>query len=139
MPSIYTVFIAVPLYVAAWTAATGQLTLMFLVLPLLASVFFVPPALSAVQTLAPPQFRAVAAATYTTIVSGVGIGGGATLTGVLSDLFAPAYGVDSLRYALCLAVIPQLVAVPFLIALGRGFGARMSGMDNRAAALNPAQ
>jgi predicted MFS family arabinose efflux permease len=140
VPSIYSIFLAAPLYVAAWTAPTGKMTLVFLVVPLLASVFFVPPALSAVQTLAPPRFRAVAAATYTTIVSGVGIGGGATMAGVLSDLFAAAHGVDSLRYALSLAVIPQLLAVPFLIALGRDFGPRvLSNAENDKTALNPAQ
>jgi hypothetical protein len=40
----------------------------------------------------------------------IGMGLGPYFVGVASDLLSPAYGISSLRYALCLAVLANLWA-----------------------------
>lgn len=58
------------------------------------------PTFAVIQTLAPLKMRAVWAAVTLLVINLIGLGLGPTLTGVLSDLLAPQFGVESLRYAL---------------------------------------
>lgn len=58
------------------------------------------PTFAVIQTLAPLKMRAVWAAITLLIINLIGLGLGPTMVGVLSDLFAPRYGDQSLRYAL---------------------------------------
>jgi MFS family permease len=57
-------------------------------------------ALAAVQAFAEPHRRATAVAILLFLASLLGIGLGSYLIGLTSDLLAPRFGVDSLRYAL---------------------------------------
>ena len=63
-----------------------------------------------VQGLAKPKMRATAGALNVLVNSGVGYGLGPFAVGALSDWLTPSYGVDALRYALLIAVLPQLWA-----------------------------
>jgi predicted MFS family arabinose efflux permease len=119
LPTIAGTLIAIPFYFAAWLAPTGVWTLIWLVVPLFTSTMFIAPSMAAVLAIAPLQFRAVAAATYTTIIGLVGMGVGPTLTGFLSDFLAPSTGINALRYALCLLVVPQVLAVPYFFSAAR--------------------
>ncbi len=58
------------------------------------------PSFAVIQTLAPLKMRAVWAAITLLAINLIGLGLGPTLVGVLSDLFMPHYGDQSLRYAL---------------------------------------
>ncbi|MEM9254441.1 MAG: MFS transporter [Pseudomonadota bacterium] len=57
------------------------------------------------QNLARLRMRATAAAIMLFIVNIVGAGAGPLIVGALSDLFAPGYGVDSIRYALVCSLL----------------------------------
>ncbi|TRD11645.1 MFS transporter [Erythrobacter insulae] len=58
------------------------------------------PTFALIQTLAPMRMRAVWAAITLLVINLIGLGIGPTLVGVISDMFAPQYGDESLRYSL---------------------------------------
>lgn len=58
------------------------------------------PSFALIQGLAPTRMRAVWAAITLLIINLVGLGLGPSVTGVLSDLYKPVFGAESLRYAL---------------------------------------
>jgi len=62
------------------------------------------PALASIYSVTAPHMRATAGALYIFLMSVFGLGLGPFAVGVLSDLLAPALGVQSLRYALLLPV-----------------------------------
>ncbi|MGA7996897.1 MAG: hypothetical protein WCA28_18600, partial [Bradyrhizobium sp.] len=53
-----------------------------------------------IQSLAKPNARSFASAVTMFCINGVGIAGGAFLTGWLSDRLVPVFGADSLRWSL---------------------------------------
>ena len=78
------------------------------------------PILSVTQMLAKVRMRSLASALVGVAFNLVGAGLGPLVVGVLSDLLAPGFGVDSIRYAL---LVPSTAA---LLAAGEFFrrGAR---------------
>lgn len=58
------------------------------------------PSFALIQGLAPTRMRAVWAAITLLVINLIGLGLGPTITGVLSDLYKPIFGPESLRYAL---------------------------------------
>ena len=73
------------------------------------------PTYSAVQTLAPPQMRALAAAGVTVTNTILGLGLAPPLVGWLNDLGAASYGNDSIRYSLVLMMVSHLAAACLLL------------------------
>lgn len=63
------------------------------------------PTFAMTQTLVPASMRATAAAVLLFLINIVGLGLGPQAVGVLSDLLAPSFGTDSLRYALLFTVV----------------------------------
>jgi len=72
------------------------------------------PLLATIQRLSPDGTRARAAATFGVIGNLVGQGLGPILIGKISDLLALMVGVQSLRLALVVLAVPQLLAAYFL-------------------------
>ena len=62
------------------------------------------------QGLVTLRMRAVASAILLFVLNIIGMGLGPYFIGVASDFLSPTYGIDSLRYALCLAVFANLWA-----------------------------
>ncbi len=62
--------------------------------------FYLGPTFGMIQSLAPPHRRAMAAAILLLILNLIGLGLGPQMVGILSDLFEPYAGSDSVRYAL---------------------------------------
>jgi MFS family permease len=62
------------------------------------------PTFAMTQTLVPPSMRATAAAILLFIINMIGLALGPQGVGVVSDLLAPVFGVESLRYALLIVV-----------------------------------
>lgn len=74
-------------------------------------------ALSAVQTYVEPYRRATAVAIILLASSLLGLGLGPVAVGVISDLLAPSFGTESLRYALIATlVMPLWAAIHFWLA-----------------------
>ena len=58
------------------------------------------PSFALIQGLAPTRMRAVWAAITLLVINLIGLGLGPSITGLLSDLYKPVFGGESLRYAL---------------------------------------
>lgn len=71
---------------------------------------FLGPSFAIAQALVPLRMRAVASAILLFLLNIIGMGLGPYVVGVLSDLLDPSFGMDSLRYALCIAVIGNVWA-----------------------------
>lgn len=80
----------------------------FLVLTAISTLFvafYFAPTFAAVQSLAPANAQALAAAVTLFAVNGIGLASGSFLAGLFSDLLKPAFGADSLRWSLILLTI----------------------------------
>jgi MFS family permease len=74
-------------------------------------VWWLAPSFSMLTTLVPPQNRAVALAFQTMLSTLCGIGLGPVLTGALSDLLQPVFGIESLRYAMFFSCFAAALAM----------------------------
>ena len=92
--------IAVPITVGVYLSSSATASLLFLILPVLLGNFYQATTFSQAQGLVPLRMRAVAAAVLLFILNIIGLGAGPQMVGVVSDLLAPTYGDESLRYAL---------------------------------------
>jgi MFS family permease len=86
-----------------WPDPRGALALA--VLPALLAGLHLGPTFAIAQALVPPQMRAQAAAVLLLILNLVGMGLGPQLVGLLSDLLAPRFGAESIRWALLGTVV----------------------------------
>lgn len=85
------------------------------VIPALAVVsilggMYLGPSFAMTQGLVTLRMRAVASAILLFMLNIIGMGLGPYFVGIASDLLAPSYEIDSLRYALCLCVLANLWA-----------------------------
>lgn len=97
---------------AAFLAPIGQVFWLLACQVMLAGLI-AGPMVAIVMTLAPVQARATASACIFLIISSLGVGLGPQFIGIVSDLLRPAYGEESLRWALLSAT---LLAVPALLS-----------------------
>jgi predicted MFS family arabinose efflux permease len=105
-----------------------------------AVMFQCTPIVAAIQGLVLPNLRARASAVFMLSTTLVGSGAGPTLAGYLSQIYEPAYGHDSLRYAL-LTLTPVLLVSPLLLTLAAPWfvrGRRAAVQDMATHAEGPA-
>src|SRR6185437_642249 len=98
-------------------APTWQIALAFIAVPALLNNMYLAPALAVVQNAVPPGQRTMAGAILLFVLNLVGLGGGPTYVGFISDKMKAAHGAHSLLdgYAglfpfVILAIIGHLVA-----------------------------
>ena len=94
--------LAIPMVAFTFLADSGVKALLFHALPAAIGSIFVGPVVAVTHGMVSNKMRALASAIYYLILNLIGLGLGPLMAGVLSDLLAPTYGVDSLRYALLL-------------------------------------
>jgi MFS family permease len=92
--------IAVPLFAWGIASASASAAFLFFLIPQALVYVWIGPVLSSVQHLVAPAERATASALFLLINNLVGLGGGIYALGVLSDMLAPVYGDESLRYSM---------------------------------------
>ncbi|MEX1266042.1 MAG: MFS transporter, partial [Woeseia sp.] len=81
-----------------------MIALTWFVVPAIFSNFYLATTLAQAQGLVGLRMRGVASALMLFILNIIGLGMGPQVTGIISDLLAPQFGVDSMRYSL-LAVV----------------------------------
>lgn len=92
--------VAIPFQITGYFAGSPYVALAFFALPAFLGGFYLGPSLALVQSLARLRMRSVAAAVKMLCVNLFGLGIGPLLIGALSDALNPAFGKESLRYAL---------------------------------------
>lgn len=106
-----------PFSVAMYLSGDKVMALAFFVYPAFAGAAYVAPALAMTQALVTVRMRAQASAVLFLILNLIGMGLGPQLAGVLSDLYNPAYGDESLRYSLLtISVVWLWAALHFVLA-----------------------
>ncbi len=109
VPAIATI-IMVPFQLVAYlydgtTAAIGSLCVVAIM-----GAVYLGPSFAMTQALVSLRMRAVASAILLFVLNLIGMGLGPWFVGILSDVLAPSMGVESIRYALCVAVLVNLWA-----------------------------
>lgn len=92
----------VPFLVAFFMMDDFKWAMLVYLVPAFFSGFYLAPTFALIQGLADVRMRAVASSITLFILNIVGMGFGPQLVGIVSDLFAPAYGNESLRMSLLL-------------------------------------
>ncbi|WP_374411134.1 spinster family MFS transporter [Novosphingobium colocasiae] len=123
VPSIGFV-IGMPFMLAAALASGLPATVAFLLLPQVAGVMWMAPAVSSVQHLAPSTMRASASAIFLFIVNLIGLGAGTLAFGGLSDFYQAHFGPEALRYAIITVVVVLYPLTAVLYALA---GRKLAG------------
>ena len=103
--------IALPFLVWFYVAESAPLAIGVYFIAVLFQSCYLGPTFALIQTLAPLKMRAVWAAITLLVINLIGLGLGPTLVGVLSDIFAPTYGEESLRQALLVIAAATPVAI----------------------------
>jgi predicted MFS family arabinose efflux permease len=117
-------FLAVaPLWPLALLVPHPVAAIAALAIPAAVLCVYLAPTFAAVQSLAPPGMRALAAAFLLMVGSLVGLGLGPVLVGLLSDALAPAHGADSLRLAMLVVVPVYLWSATHYFAASRTLAA----------------
>jgi predicted MFS family arabinose efflux permease len=94
------VTLSLPFLVAVSVWPTPYVAMAFAVPAGLAGAGWAPLAYTVVQNLVPASMRAVAASILIFSITLLGMGAGPQAVGIVSDWFAPSYGVESVRYAM---------------------------------------
>lgn len=73
--------------------------------PTILGAMYLGPTFALTQTLVRPRMRALASAILLFVINMIGLGGGPTFVGWLSDELAPTHGIEAVRYALLYTVL----------------------------------
>ncbi|HEX7848328.1 MAG TPA: MFS transporter [Sphingomonas sp.] len=109
VPAICTA-ILIPLFGAAVFIGDWRVSLALMLIPMAACTVFTPASLALAQELGPRSARATVSATLLLMFNIVGLGLGPLFVGVLSDALKASQGVESLRIALGLLLVPAAFA-----------------------------
>lgn len=112
--------IATPFFVTA-IFMTDNLLLAFLLflIPQAMAYVWLGPVLTAVQHLVAPAQRSTASALFLLINNLLGLGGGIYVLGQMSDLLAPQFGTESLRWSMIFGQLLYLVAAVLMLLASR--------------------
>lgn len=94
-----------PLSVAMYLSPDKYWAMFFFLVPAFAGAAYIGPSLAMTQGLVVLRMRAVASAVLFLILNLIGMGLGPQAVGLISDLYAPSFGQESLRYALLTVMI----------------------------------
>ncbi len=73
--------------------------------PTILGAMYLGPTFALTQTMVRPRMRALASAILLFVINMIGLGGGPTFVGWLSDQLEPSFGVEAVRWALLLTVV----------------------------------
>lgn len=110
------ILISVPLLIAMLITNNTWLALGLFVIPGILSSVFAGPTWAIIQELVPPERRAIAASVNLLMYNLIGLGLGPLFVGILSDLYIPSLGDESLRWAMITVLLVSFggVATYFL-------------------------
>ncbi len=116
-----------------YLSGTPQAALTWFLVPAVLSNFYLATTLALTQGLVGLRMRGVASALMLFILNIIGLGMGPQVTGILSDLYAGAFGQDSMRYSLLTvgAVVGPWSAFHYYMA-GRSIDHDLQRTDDHA-------
>lgn len=120
------ILLSVPLLIAMLITDNTWVALALFVIPGFLSSVYAGPTWSIIQELVPSQRRAIAASVYMLIFNLIGLGLGPLSVGILSDLYNPALGAESLRWAMVSVLLISLGGVAAYFMASRSVGADLA-------------
>lgn len=109
--------LALPFTLATFIVSSESLSLAAYCVPVLVSGMYAGPAIAMTHAMVSSRARAMASAVFFFIQNLIGLGLGPLLVGALSDRLAPAYGAESLRYSLLVALTVATIASIVMFSL----------------------
>ena len=101
----------------------------FMFLGGIVSSFWVGPTYAAIQTLTPEHLRSQASALLLLLLNLIGMGLGPLLVGILSDLLAPTFGAESVRYAMLISMVTIVIGSVLYWRGSSQYGDQMRAMN----------
>ncbi len=95
-----TLLIIFPFVLAIYITDSRFWSQFFFIFGAINGVFHLGPSFAMTQSLVSLRMRALTSAILLFVLNMIGLGGGPQLAGILSDLYQPRFGADSMRYAL---------------------------------------
>jgi MFS family permease len=117
---------AAPLVLGFYLSDDFTWALVFYLPATVLGAFYLGPSFAMVQSLAPLHMRSTVSAIMLFILNLIALGLGPLAVGALSDLLNPAYGTQSLRYALMLTSLLNIWAAYHYLVAGRSFAKERS-------------
>ena len=112
--------IGVPALLYAFWVDSLTLHLVLITVYLVAAGFYLGPSFAIAQTLAPIRMRAMSTALFFFVLNMIALGGGPTITGIISSALEPVHGeTHALRLAITWLWLPYLIGIVCFIAAGR--------------------
>jgi predicted MFS family arabinose efflux permease len=106
-----------PFAFGVYLAPSASWALLAFVVPAAVGALFLGPSLAMVQGLVPLRMRTVASAVLLFVINIIGLGLGPQMIGIVSDLLAPRFADESLRYALlAIGLVNVWAALHFWLA-----------------------
>lgn len=103
--------LSLPLLIAMLITDNTSLAIGLFVIPGLLSSIYAGPTWSLIQELVPNNKRAIAASAYMLIFNLIGLGLGPLFVGLLSDLYIPELGDQSLRWAMISVLMVSVLGI----------------------------
>jgi sugar phosphate permease len=111
--------IALPAFFLAINSPNLALAFVLFLIPTGLNLAWLGPVVTAIQHLVPAPMRSTASSLFLLINNLLGIAGGLYFFGAVSDLLAPRFGAESLRYAIYCGLGFYLVAAALLLGAAR--------------------
>lgn len=106
---IIATFLSVSFAPIFYLSQSTPITLAAAIIPVMMGATYVGPGFAMTQGLVPLRMRAQSVAILLFVLNIIGLGLGPLTIGYISDLLKPAYGDDSLRYALMFSIVTGLL------------------------------
>jgi predicted MFS family arabinose efflux permease len=125
MPRIVTIatVVGLPFGFAIYLTDSSWMVFALIGVPAALGSVYLPPTYAMTQGLVEVRMRTVASALLLFVINLIGMGLGPLLAGLISDALAPAYGKDSLKYALLILTLFNVWAAVHYWIAGRYFEA----------------
>lgn len=123
MPRIVTIatVVGLPFGFAIYLTESSWVVFALIGVPAALGSVYLPPTYAMTQGLVEVRMRTVASALLLFVINLIGMGLGPLLAGLISDALAPAYGKDSLKYALLILTLFNVWAAVHYWVAGRYF------------------
>lgn len=108
----YAMLIGVPCFLASLYVGNAYLSMGLIAVLLFTSGMYLGPCFAIAQTLAPVNARAMSTALFFFVLNIIALGGGPTLTGIISNELSPSMGsAEALRLSLSLLLVPYVLSI----------------------------
>lgn len=120
-----TTLLFVPCVLLVVNAASAKAALILMVPTYILALAYTGPTWAVLQTVSPPQMRAIAAAILLLLVNLIGLGLGPQAIGILSDVMNGGTGTGGLRWGIGLAASVSVLASVFFLLASRSLQAEV--------------